>query len=89
MIEMEKLFSWDFALVLLFMLVLFFVHEYGHYLAYQILRIPAKIRRSLFAPGIDPKETVSVRRWQGLMIALGGGCPFFVGSSHAAVFFQL
>lgn len=69
---MDKILSLDFALVMLIMAILFLVHEYGHFLAYLILKIPTRLRRSLFAPGIDPKETVSVKRWQGLIIALGG-----------------
>ena len=75
---MDKLLTWDFAFVLLLMTILFIVHEYGHYLAYKILKIPAKIRRSFFVPGIDPKETVSVKRWQGMMIAFGGFVLSFV-----------
>jgi sterol desaturase/sphingolipid hydroxylase (fatty acid hydroxylase superfamily) len=70
--DIEKILTWGFIVVLLLMAILFSVHEYGHYLAYKILRIPAKFRRSLFAPGIDPKETVLIQRWQGIMIAFGG-----------------
>lgn len=69
---MEKFISLDFAFVLVWCFALFIVHEYGHYLAFYILGIPAKMRRSILVPGIDPKETVSVKRWKGLLIALGG-----------------
>lgn len=69
---MEKFLSWDFAFVIILALALFIVHEYGHYLAYRVLGIPAKLRRSVIAPGVDPKETICVKRWKGLFIALGG-----------------
>lgn len=69
---MEKFLSWDFAFVIILCLVLFAVHEYGHYLAYKIFHIPAKLRHSILIPGIDPKETISVKRWKGILIALGG-----------------
>ena len=92
---MEKLLTWDFVFVLSLMAILFLVHEFGHYLAYKILRIPAKLRRSIYAPGIDPKETISVKRWQSIMIAFGGFVlslmiviPLFIfGYKHSLVIF--
>ena len=78
MINMEKLLTMDFALVLFIVMILFVAHEYGHYLAYRILKIPAKLRRSIIAPGIDPKERVLVKWWQGLMIAFAGSIVDFI-----------
>lgn len=79
---MEKFLSWDFMVVLILAILTFVVHEYGHYLAYRILGIPAKLRRSFLVPGIDPRETVTIKRWKGLLIALGG----FILSICAVIF---
>lgn len=78
---MSKFLSWNFAGVLLFSLILFAVHEWGHYLAYRLLGHQAMIRKSALIPGIDPKETIIVSRWQGVLIALAG----FILSTIAVV----
>lgn len=51
---------------------LFIVHEWGHYLAYRVFYIPAYFKKSLFVPQVLPKETVTVSKLQGLIIALAG-----------------
>lgn len=78
---MDKYLTWDFALLLIMSLSLFIIHEAGHYLAYRILGYDAVIRKSILAPGIDPKRTIEVGKLQGLTIALGG----FVVSSMIVV----
>jgi len=67
-----KFLSWDFALVLLLAITLLIVHETGHFIAYRIFGIKAKVRRSILVPGIDPVKTVTVPKWKGILIALGG-----------------
>ena len=69
---MEKYLSFNFLGLLFFAAILFAVHEYGHYLAYRVLGYKAVIRKSFWAPGIDPKETIQVSRLEGIIIALGG-----------------
>lgn len=69
---MEKFLTPKFAVLLLLALIMFLIHEYGHYLAYRILGYQARVRKSFIAPGIDPKETIVVNRIQGLFIALNG-----------------
>lgn len=69
---MEKFISWDFAGMLFFLTILLIVHEYGHYLAYRVLGHKAVVRRSFLAPGIDPLNTIEVKKVEGLLIALGG-----------------
>lgn len=69
---MDKFFTWDFSLLLVLILALFFVHELGHYLAYRLLGYRAVIRKAFFVPGIDPKETIEVTRYEGVVIAMSG-----------------
>jgi membrane-associated protease RseP (regulator of RpoE activity) len=69
---MGKFLSLDFVGLLLFVVILFIVHEYGHYLAYRVLGYKAVVRKSFLAPGIDPQYTIKVTRAEGLLIALGG-----------------
>ena len=69
---MNRFLSFDFLQLVALVGVLVVVHEAGHYLAYRTLGIRAKLRRSLLLPGIDPVETVTVSRWKGIWIALGG-----------------
>jgi len=47
-----------FGLLVLMVLILLIIHEFGHYLAYKIYGIPAHFRKSLLAPGISPNETI-------------------------------
>lgn len=83
---MNKFFTWDFGMLLIILIILLIVHEFGHYLAYRILGYEAVVRKSILAPGIDPKYTIKVGRFQGLFIAFGGFLfstitvvlPFFV-----------
>lgn len=58
-------------------LVLFIVHEWGHYLAYRMFGIPAYFKKSFFIPQVLPNTTVTVTKLQGLVIALAG---FFVST---------
>lgn len=74
---MEKFLHIDFILLLFLMLLLFIVHEFGHWIAYRILGYQATVRKSILIPGVDPKETIKVKRWQGIFIALNG---FFFSS---------
>lgn len=69
---MEKFFTWDFANLLVLMIILLVVHEFGHYLAYRVLGYKAVLRKSVLVPGIDPLSTIVVTRAEGLLIALGG-----------------
>jgi hypothetical protein len=69
---MEKFLTWDFAGLVFILVVLLIIHEYGHYLAYRVLGYRAVVRRSFLAPGIDPQNTIEVKRREGLLIALGG-----------------
>ncbi len=69
---MEKLLTPKFAVLLLLVFLVLIVHELGHYLAYRLLGFQACVRKSIIAPGIDPKETIVVTRMQGLFIALNG-----------------
>jgi hypothetical protein len=71
-VNMNKFISWDFALLLIITAMLFVVHEFGHYLVYRVLGYEAIIRKSLIAPGIDPKYTIEVSRFKGILIAVGG-----------------
>lgn len=79
---LNKFLSWNFAGLLLLVVILFMSHEFGHYLAYHMLGYKATIRKSIFAPGIDPKETITVPGWQGVFIASFG----FVFSTAIVVF---
>ncbi len=79
---MDKFLSMHFAGVVMLAFIVFVVHELGHYLAYRILGYQATIRKSLLAPGIDPKETIEIPCWQGLFIALSG----FIFSTGIVVF---
>jgi len=74
---LSKFLSWNFAIVMLLCIILFIVHEFGHFLAYRVFGYQAEVRKSFFTPGIDPKETIEVPRWQGICIALSG---FFVST---------
>lgn len=78
---MEKLLTSKFAVLLLLAILLLLIHEFGHYLAYRLLGFQARVRKSIAAPGIDPKETIVVTRMQGLFIALNG----FIFSSFSVV----
>ncbi len=69
---MERYLSLKFLGLLFFLAILFVTHEYGHYLAYRVFGYKAVIRKSFWAPGIDPKQTIKVTRLEGLIIALGG-----------------
>lgn len=69
---MDKFLSLDFGVLLLIFLFLLILHEAGHYLAYRMLGYEAVIRNSILVPGIDPKNTITVNKLQGLIIALGG-----------------
>lgn len=69
---MDKFISWNFAGLLLCVIILFIVHEYGHYLSYRVLGYKAVVRKSILAPGIDPLYTIVVSKAEGLLIALGG-----------------
>jgi len=69
---MEKFLSVRFVIIVAIYAVVVVVHEAGHYLAYRLFGIPARIRKSFWAPGIDPVETVTVARWKGIVIAAGG-----------------
>lgn len=69
---MGKFLSLDFAVLLLFVVILFVVHEYGHYLTYRVLGYKAVVRKSFLAPGIDPQYTITVKKAEGILIALGG-----------------
>ncbi len=69
---MDKFLTSDFALVLLLALVLIIMHELGHYMAYRLFGIEARLRPNLLAPGIDPKKPVTVSRWKGIFIAING-----------------
>ncbi len=69
---MEKFLSWNFAILLLLMVILLIIHEYGHYLAYRVLGYKAILRRSILVPGVDPLNTIQVKKVEGLLIALGG-----------------
>ncbi len=69
---MEKFLSWSFAILLLLMVILLIIHEYGHYLAYRVLGYKAILRRSILVPGVDPLNTIQVKKVEGLLIALGG-----------------
>ena len=61
-----------FGLLVLMVLILIIIHEFGHYLAYKIYGIPAHFRKSLLAPGISPNETIVVTKIQGIVIGLSG-----------------
>jgi len=69
---MEKFLSMDFIILLLLAMVLLIIHELGHWLAYRLFGYQAVIRKSIIVPGIDPKETIEVKKGQGLFIALNG-----------------
>jgi hypothetical protein len=69
---MEKFLSQDFLVLLLLAAVLLIVHEFGHWVAYRLCGYQAVIRKSVLVPGIDPKVTIVVNRFQGLFIALNG-----------------
>jgi hypothetical protein len=69
---MDKFLTWDFAGMVLSLVILLILHEYGHYLAYRILGYKAVVRKSFLVPGIDPQSTIEVKRIEGLLIALGG-----------------
>jgi len=69
---MEKFLSMDFIILLLLAMVLLIIHELGHWLAYRLFGYQAVIRKSIIVPGIDPKETIEVKKGQGLFIALSG-----------------
>jgi hypothetical protein len=69
---MDKFLSLDFGVMLIIFLILLVLHEAGHYLAYRMLGFEAVIRKSILVPGIDPKNTITVNKLQGLIIALGG-----------------
>lgn len=69
---MEKFITPKFLFFLLLVFLLLIVHEFGHYLAYRLLGFQARVRKSIIAPGIDPKDTIVVTRAQGLFIALNG-----------------
>lgn len=69
---MDKFLTPKFAVLLLLVILLLVVHEFGHYLAYRLLGYKACVRKSIIAPGIDPKETIIVTREKGLFIALNG-----------------
>ena len=69
---MEKFLTPEFAILLMLELLLLIIHEFGHYLAYRLLGFKASVRKSIIIPGIDPKETITVTRMQGLFIALNG-----------------
>lgn len=69
---MEKFLSKDFLFLLFLALILMIVHEFGHWISYRILGYQAVVRKSLLVPGIDPKETIQVTKYQGLFIALNG-----------------
>lgn len=69
---MDKFLTIDFLYVAFLVLILLIAHEYGHYLAYKVLGIPAQLRQSFFAPGIDPKNGITVNRWKGMLIAFSG-----------------
>jgi Protein of unknown function (DUF3267). len=71
-VYMEKFLTPKFAILLLLTFLLLIVHEFGHYLAYRLLGFQARVRKSIFTPGIDPKEMIVVTRLQGLFIALNG-----------------
>ena len=71
-IKMDKFLTWDFAGLLVVFFVLLIAHEFGHYLAYRMLGYDAVVRKSIFIPGIDPKNTIQVTKTEGLIIALGG-----------------
>lgn len=60
------------TLLIIMVMILLVIHEYGHYAAYRIFGIPAHVRKSLLAPGISPNKAVSVTKFQGLVIALAG-----------------
>lgn len=69
---MEKFLNTRFGVLLGLAILLFIVHEMGHYFAYRILGYDAKIRFSLIAPGIDPIKDIEVSRLEGVLISLGG-----------------
>jgi hypothetical protein len=69
---MSRFLSLDFLTLLLLAMVLLIVHEFGHWMAYRLCGYQAVIRKSVFVPGIDPKVTIVVNRFQGLFIALNG-----------------
>jgi len=69
---MEKFLSLNFIILLILAILLLIIHELGHWIAYRLCGHPAVIRKSVLIPGIDPKETIEVKRWQGLFIALNG-----------------
>lgn len=61
-----------FIFLVFMVLILVIIHEFGHFLAYKIYKIPAHFRKSLLAPGISPNETIIVTKTQGMVIALSG-----------------
>lgn len=69
---MNKFLTWDFGILIIIFAILMIVHEFGHYLAYRLLGYETVIRKSILIPGIDPKHTIEVNRFQGICIALGG-----------------
>lgn len=69
---MDGFFTWDFPVLLVLIIALFLIHELGHYLAYRVLGYRAVIRKVVFVPGIDPKETIEVTRSEGLVISMSG-----------------
>ncbi len=72
----------NFVGVVMFALMVFIIHELGHYTTYRVLGHQAAIRKSIFAPGIDPKETIEIPCWQGILIAISG----FIFSTVVVVF---
>lgn len=60
------------AVLILLMVILFIIHEFGHYLAYQLLGIDTYFKMSVIAPQVLPKQNITITKVAGLFVALSG-----------------